>query len=65
MLAHLSSAAANISSLAKIVDSDTLKLIMRVSMRPLVQMTIPERFLDPIHNTNINTSRESMMKRIK
>ena len=65
-LAHLSSTAANISSLAKIVDSDTLKLIMRVSMRPLVQMMIPERFLDPIHATpDINTSRESMMKKVK
>ena len=60
-LAHLSSTAANISSLAKIVDSDTLKLIMR----PLVQMMIPERFLDPIHNTDINTSRELMMKKVE
>ena len=65
-LAHLSSAAANISSLAKIVDSDTLKLIMRASIRPLVQMTIPERFLDPIRDTDIDiqgiNDEESQMK---
>lgn len=60
--AHMSSAAANIPALEKIVDLETLKLILRVSVHPMVQLAIPERFLDLIHNPDVETLRSATMQ---
>ena len=45
---HLATAAANLSSLAKVTDWETLKLIMKSAVWPLIQMNVPEGFLDPV-----------------
>ena len=44
---HLSSAYAKLSSLAKICDKETFRTILAASARPLVQVNIPGKFLNP------------------
>ena len=63
--AHMSSAVANISALAKLVDPETFKVILRVSVHPMVQLTIPERFLDLIHNPDVDMSRSTTLQKIE
>ena len=47
-LAHLSTTAVHFSSLAKIMDRDTLHLVMNAAIWPLVQLNLPEKFLNPV-----------------
>ena len=47
---HLSSVCANISALAKITDKTTLLTIINGAIRPLVQINIPEGFLNPVED---------------
>ena len=44
---HISMAMANLSSLAKQVDIETFRIILRASACPLVQININEGMLDP------------------
>ena len=46
--AHMSMATANLSSLAKITDPETFKLVLRAMVCPMVQLNIPPQFLDPV-----------------
>ena len=45
-LAHLSTTAVHFSSLAKITHRDTLHLVMNAAIWPLVQLNLPEKFLN-------------------
>ena len=45
---HMSSYAMNMSSVAKIADLETFDAVLKVTVRPLIQINIPERFLSPI-----------------
>ena len=63
--AHMSTATANLSSIGKIVDAETFYMILRVSIRPMVQLTIPECFLNPIQDPNADTLRDTMMHKIE
>ena len=47
---HLSSVCANISALAKITDRVTLHMVINGAVRPLVQINIPEGFLNPVED---------------
>ena len=47
---HLSSVCANISALAKITNKTTLLTIINEAVRPLVQINIPEGFLNPVED---------------
>ena len=47
---HMATVAANLSSLAKVTDWETLKLVMQSVVQPLVQMHIPEGFMDPVED---------------
>ena len=47
---HLSSVCTNISTLAKITDRATLHTIINGAVRPLVQINIPEGFLNPVED---------------
>ena len=62
---HLATVAANLSSLAKVTDQETLKLIMKSAVQPLIQMNVPEGFLDPIKNKEPQTSEQELAKKIK
>ena len=47
-LAHLSMTATHFSSLAKITDREMLHMVMNMAIRPLVQLNLPEKFLNPV-----------------
>ena len=47
-LAHLSTAAVHFSSLAKITDRETFHTILNAAVRPLIQLNVPEKFLNPV-----------------
>ena len=47
-LAHLSMTATHFSLLAKIMDRETFHMVMNVAIRPLVQLNLPEKFLNPV-----------------
>ena len=62
---HLATVTANLSSLAKVTDQETLKLIMKSAVWPLIQMNVPEGFLDPIKDKEPQTSEQELAKKIK
>ena len=62
---HMSTAAANLSSLGKITDPATFKTILHASICLMVQLSIPERFLDPIKDPEVDQSPQSMMSKIE
>ena len=63
--AHMSMAAANVSSLGKITDPATFKMILRASIQPMVQLSIPDRFLDPKKDPEVDHSQLSILKKIE
>ena len=63
--AHMSTAAANLSLISQIADAETLCMILRVSIRPMVHLTIPECFLNLIWDPSADTSRDTMMHKIE
>ena len=48
--AHMSSFAANMSSLVKICDPETYDMVLKVAARPMIQVNIPEHYLSPIQD---------------
>ena len=48
--AHMSMATVNLSSLAKITDLETFRLVLKATVHPMVQLNIPPRFLDPVRD---------------
>ena len=43
---HLNSCCADLSSLTKITDRETLHLVMKATIHPLIQFNVPEKFLN-------------------
>ena len=43
--AHMSSFAANMSSLAKICDPKTFDMVLKATARPMIQINVPEHYL--------------------
>ena len=62
---HLATVAVNFSSLAKVMDQDTLKTMMKSAVRPLIQMNIPEGFLNPITDKKPQTSEEELAEKVE
>ena len=48
--AHMSSFAANMSSLAKIADPKTFDMVMKVAARPMIQINVLEHYLSPVQD---------------
>ena len=48
--AHMSSFAANMSSLAKIADPETFDMVMKVAARPMIQINVPEHYLSLVQD---------------
>ena len=48
--AHMSMATANLSSLAKITDVETFRLVLKVTVCPMVQLNISPHYLDPVRD---------------
>ena len=62
---HLAMVTANLSSLAKVTDWETLKLIMKSTVWPLVQMNMPEGFLDPVKDKEPQTLEQELAEKVE
>ena len=62
---HLTTVAATLSSLVKVTDWETLKLIMKSAVQPLIQMNVPKGFLDPIKDKEPQTSEQELAEKIQ
>ena len=62
---HLSAVCANISALAKITDKTTLHTIINDAVRPLVQINIPEGFLNPVEDRRAKTTEEERCEKVR
>ena len=61
---HLLAVCANISALAKITDKTTLHTIINGAVRPLVQINIPEGFLNPVEDKQPKTTEEERCEKV-
>ena len=62
---HLSEVCANIAALAKITDKTTLMAVINGAVRPLVQLNVPEGFLNPIEDKKALTTEEEKKEKVK
>ena len=59
---HLSEVCVNVAALAKITDKTTLMSVINGAVRPLVQLNIPEGFLNPMEDEKVKTTEEKRDK---
>ena len=62
---HLSEVCANVSALAKVTDKTTLLAVINGSIRPLVQLNIPEGFLNPVEDRRAKTMEEERQEKVR
>ena len=62
--AHISSLCANLSLLAKIMDQETFQMILKATVRPLMQVNILECFLNLVEDTKPQTSAEKQIDKV-
>ena len=62
---HISVAMANLSALAKLVDVETFKMILRASACPLVQINIDEDMLDPTKEKPTPSKKETCKEKLR
>ena len=48
---HLAEVCANVAALAKVTDKTTLMTVINGAVRPLVQLNVPEGFLNPLEDS--------------
>ena len=61
---HLSEVCANMSALVKVTDKATLLSIINGAVHPLMQLNIPEGFLNPIADKRAKTTEEEMREKV-
>ena len=62
---HLSEVCANVSALAKVMDKATLLSIINGAVCPLVQLNIPEGFLNPLEDKRPKTTEEQKREKVR
>ena len=62
---HLSEVCVNVAALANITDKSTLMSVINGAVWPLVQLNIPEGFLNPIKDKKALTSDEEKKEKVK
>ena len=62
---HLSEVCANIAALAKITDKTTLMTVINGVVQPLVQLNVPEGFLNPLEEKKAPSSEEEKREKVK
>ena len=63
--AHMSSFAANMSSLAKITDPETFNIVMKAAARLMIQINIPECYLSPVQDPPPKTTAEEQISQLE
>ena len=61
---HLSEVCANVSALAKVMDKATLLSVINGAVHPLVQLNIPEGFLNPIEDKKAKMTEEEKREKV-
>ena len=62
---HLSEVCANVAALTKITDKTTLMLVVNGAAQPLVQLNIPEGFLNPMEDKKAKTTEEEKRDKVR
>ena len=62
---HLSEVCANISTLAKVTDKATLLSVINGAVCLLVQLNVPEGFLNPIEDKKAKTTEEEKREKVR
>ena len=62
---HLSEVCANMSALAKVTDKATLLTMINGAVCPLVQINIPEGFLNPVEDRRAKTTEEERREKVR
>ena len=62
---HLSSVCANTSALAKITDRGTLHTVINGAVQLLIQINIPEGFLNPVEDRRPKTTEEERWEKVR
>ena len=62
---HLSEVCANVSALAKVTDKATLLSIINRAVHPLIQLNVPEGFLNPIAEKRAKTTEEEKREKVQ
>ena len=62
---HLSEVCANVSTLAKVTDKATLLSIINGVVHPLVQLNIPEGFLNPVEDKQAKMTEEERREKVR
>ena len=62
---HLSEVCANIAALAKVTDKTTLMAVINGVVRLLVQLNIPEGFLNPVEDMKVKTTEEEKREKVR
>ena len=62
---HLSEVCANIATLAKFTDKTTLMSVINRAVQPLVQLNIPEGFLNPVEDKKAKTTEEEKRDKVR
>ena len=63
--AHASMMCAHISSLTKVLDKEMVDLVLCAVGRPLMQLNIPEWFVNPIVETRPKTTEQEQIEKLK
>ena len=63
--AHISSFAANMSSLAKIANPKTFDMVMKVAAQPMIQINIPEHYLSPVQDPPLKMTAEECLSQLE
>ena len=63
--AHMSSFAANISSLAKIANPETFDMVMKAAAQPMIQINVPEHYLSLVQDPPPKTTAEECLSRLE
>ena len=59
--AHMSSYAADMSSLAKFCDPETFDMVMKAAARLMIQINIPEHYLSPVQDPPLKMTAEERL----
>ena len=62
---HLSEVCANVSALTKVMDKATLLSVINGAVHPLVQLNIPEGFLNPVEDKKAKTTEEEKREKVR
>ena len=62
---HLAEICANVSALSKVTDKATLMSVINGAVRPLVQLNIPEGFLNPVEEKRAKTTEEERREKVQ